>query len=754
MSYWGYGFMGGAGFYPYEIPYSCRFNDNDSAYMSYNIGNPTNGKLYTFSTWIKSCGTSSRYVLGQYSDGNNHARISFGALIQVSQYETGWEYVIETDGYYRDVTGWYHLLVKYDSTQGTAADRCIIYVNGTAVSLQGANDVELNETSRLNANGLTLYIGQSGNNNSYFDGYLAETHFIDGQALTPSNFGVTKNGIWVPKKYAGTYGNNGFYLDYADSANLGTDQSGNDNDFTETNFTAADQVVDTPTNNYPTLLPFRGYIQTSATMSDGNLTATGTAGAARFGWSSVGLPLSIGGKWYWEVEIDANDEATQNCWMGVFTDYGDSFQHAATGEAYDNSGWAAFGDAWDNGDIIGLAFDAGAKELKVYNNNVLQGTITEGATLEGFWYPASRPQHSAAAQVHKWDFGQLGFTYTPPSGYRALCSKNLPDPAMPVGNADKFFDIDTYTGDGAASHARTGFSFSPDLVWIKCRTQGAGYHHTLGDSVRGANLQLFTSSISDENTETDMIKSFDSGGYTVGADNIVNAAAETFVTWLWKESAPAGFDIVSYSGDGAGSQAINHSLGDVPELVIVKERGDDAGHWFVYQPYGSSDPETDYLTLNGTGSLADLNTIWNDTAPTSTQFTVGSEGDVNGAGDTYIAYLWRSITGFSKVFTYEGNGANDGPFIYCGFRPRFILIKDADGVQNWVIMDSDRTTYNPITHRVYPDSNSAETTTTGLVDFCANGFKIRHTSNLVNDINHTYIGIVFADQPYKYSNAF
>jgi hypothetical protein len=760
MSYWGYGFMGGAGFYPYEIPYSCRFNDNDSAYMHRtNSATPTDAKIWTFSTWFKRCnlGITGSYFLSNYTDANNRAHlwIDSNDLLNFDELQGGVTKAdIKSDGRLRDVSNWYHLVCTLDSTEAAAADRFKVWLNGATYPMTHTTGITLNQTHRFNGSSQNLYLAAYENGPTQFqDGYLAETHFIDGTAYAASDFGMSKNGVWIPKKASGiSYGDDGWYLDYADSADLGDDESGNTNDLTEVNLAANDQVVDTPTNNYPTYWSLINDVDES-TFSNGNLSAERSAGNQGVGYTSARLPAS--GKWYWECICGTSDQAN-NHYTAVRMRTHDIANplraYASNGNKYNGTGFEAYGDSYVSNDTIGVAVDVDTGDITFYKNNSTQGSADSGLDLiDAEIFTSSYDGATTSGWVT--NFGQLGFTYTPPSGYRALCSANLPDPAMPVGNADKFFNIDAYTGTGA-EHARTGIGFQPDVVWVKSRS-GAG-EHGLVDSVRGATKELNTNDTSVEETVAQSVKSFDSDGFTLGTDNTYNQAAATYVAWCWKEAAAVGFDIVQYTGTGI-AHAENHSLGAVPELIIVKryETGGAASDYRVYHhnALNSTDPETDHGILNTTASWADANTIWNDTAPTSTQFTVGTAADVNQLDQDCIAYLFRSITGFSKVFTYEGNGSNDGPFIYCGFRPRFVMLKNADGANSWFILDTDRSTYNPLSKRLSPNVTSAESDST-VLDFISNGIKLRNSNAEWNTNANTYVGIAFADQPYKYSNAF
>jgi hypothetical protein len=246
------------------------------------------------------------------------------------------------------------------------------------------------------------------------------------------------------------------------------------------------------------------------------------------------------------------------------------------------------------------------------------------------------------------------------------------------------------------------------------------------------------------------LTSFDSDGFSLGADtsSYVNRSAgpNTYVAWCWKESATAGFDIVSFTGNATDDRDISHSLSAVPHFWVTRNRP-DAENWLVYHHKNTSAPETDYLLLNATSATADNAIVWSDEAPTSSVYTVGTADSVNGNTDAMITYLWTSIQGFSKFGSYLGNGDDDGAFVYTGFRPAFLLVKKTGAVGSWWSFDNKRLGYNPATYRLYADDTTAENTT-AVVDFVSNGFKFRNDDGDLNGDGVSYIYLAFAEQPF------
>ena len=328
-----------------------------------------------------------------------------------------------------------------------------------------------------------------------------------------------------------------------------------------------------------------------------------------------------------------------------------------------------------------------------------------------------------------------------------------------IDNPELYFQTKIYTGDGNDNRAITfdgSENMQPNWLWFKNR--GATAWHNIYDSVRGANKSLATNANNAEESRSDTLDSFDTNGFTVGNDTSqspnglnTNASSNTYVCWAWQESATAGFDIVSYTGNDT-ARTISHSLSAVPHLMIIKKRS-QTGNWAVYHHKNTSAPATDVLYFDETNATAD-DTWFNDTTPTSSVFSVDGSGAVNNNGQTLIAYLFSEKQGYSKFGSYEGNGNADGTFVNTGFSPALVIVKPIDDADNWVLLDNKR--HNAINSSVapyflYPNRNYAETTDTKLVDFVSNGFKIRDSGNTANRTS-TFIYIAFAESPLVNSN--
>ena len=760
--------LGGEG---YEISRSVRLRSSASAYFNRTPAVAGNRKTWTWSGWVKRGALGSAQILMSSDVGtSNTTWIEFGFdaadTFTITAYATDSN---TTSAVFRDPSAWYHVVVAFDSTQATAANRCKIYINGTQQTLTGAG-FTLNADYGINNNQIhgIGYRNWASGVGRYFDGYLTEVNFIDGQALTPSSFGETDavTGVWKPKKYAGTYGTNGFYLNFSDNsaataAAIGKDNSGNGNNWTPNNISVTsgvtyDSMIDSPTmyadggngrGNYCVLNPIKSNSSTS-TYQNGNLQVTFPSGSA--GGIATGTMAVSSGKWYWEITVGGTDGATQPK-LGIIsptvaTETASSIDVGGLGYAYGRNGnksilgsVSAYGATFTTNDVIGFALDLDAGTLTCYKNNSSQGTLVSG--LSGEFTPALTAYNGYTQTAN---FGQRPFAYTPPTGFKALNTQNLPDATIKKGGS--YFNAVTYTGNGATGQTISGAGFQPDLVWVKSRS--AATDNGLQDAVRGVTKDLNSNNTDAEETRASSITAFTSDGFTLGGnDGVYNTSAATYVAWQWKESVSAGFDIVTYTGTGA-NRTVAHSLGVAPSMLILKQRN-AVDFWVAWH---SALANTEYLLLNSTNAKATAATYWNSTSPTSSVFSLGTDSRPNGSGTTYVAYLFAEVAGFSKFGSYTGNGSADGPFVYLGFRPRWVLVKRADSTGDWNLHDTSRDTYNVADKSLFPNASNAETTPY-YMDILSNGFKIKDSGSSMNTSSGTYIYAAFAENPFKNSLA-
>ena len=804
------------GFYGTEIDNSLRFNDDDSAYLQRTAGTPTNNKIWTLSCWVKLGNLGfSRTIFSGVSSTSAYDQLTFNSSNQFfMQFANSGVYGQWTSTQvFRDVGSWGHLVVKADTTAGS--NGVTVYWNNEVVSGSWAAASLASNASfaSINASGdaQRFSLLDTGVSAQYFDGYVADAYFIDGSALDPTSFGETKSGIWIPKEYSGSYGTNGFHLEFAGNAN---DTSGNGNNFTANNISSYDYVPDTPTNNFSTLSPLTA--GSVGTLTQGNLEPGNGSGADAHGIAGTfGMPAGTG-KWYWEVFIDnpnvgdnypyvgacagqrLNSNSTYgtrgtdlklNCGTGgvdTSTTYVGSITTVTTGLS-----------RIEDNNILGVAVDMENRKMWFSENGVFPNsgnpatgtnptfTWTNDIDLFPHWF-----SYNTYGSGSVWNFGQdssfvgnktaqgntdangVGdFYYTPPSGFLAMCSANLPDPAIDPAADDTpadYFNTVLYTGANPnAAQSVTGVGFQPDFVWIKSRV--TDYGHALHDVIRGANGRLQSNTLGAESISSTYLTSFDSDGFSLGVDYGQNAPSEPYVAWNWKAGGTgvsntdgsitstvsanpdAGFSVVTYTGNSTNDATIGHGLGVAPKVVIVKNRVAST-YWYVYHDSLPPNAATYNLYLNTTDSQQADNVL---RSTNSTTFTVSSSSSANGS--SMVAYCFAEKEGYSKFGSYIGNGSSDGPFIYTGFRPAWVMIKNTNSTggsgQHWQIADNKRDTYNLVDTNLLAENVAAEGHTWSAKDFLSNGFKIRGNNYALNYNGDKYIYLAFAEQPFKYANA-
>ena len=790
----------------YPVKNSLRFRSSASAYLSRTPASAGNSQKFTLSFWTKrgiiNGGASYSILEAGYSSApwlyigfqNDNLYLSYTAGVS----STG--QVIST-AVYRDPSAWYHIVYAVDTTQATAANRVIIYVNGVQItSFSQATYPTQNQSIFWNSITPHQIGGYSGN---FYDGYLAEFNSIDGQQLTPSYFGTyDANGVWQPIKYSGSFGTNGFYLNFGNTTStttLGYDTSGNSNNWTTNNISLTagstyDSMTDSPTvssatvANYAVLNPVAG--ATTDSLTNGNLNVSGTSTTAANFVSTMAIPLT--GKWYWEVTYNGTTGTLRDCLGMVQTpnngstmpdQYNDTswvFIYSALGllRQYNQSTVATYSTI-SSGQTIGISFDSatGKVWLNINGTYANSGNPTAGTgqvlTINTGvnWFPTLGDYgNNANSSVN---FGQCPFALTVPSGFKALNTYNLPTPT--IANGAQYMAATTYTGTGATQtisdggNNTIGTTFQPDLVWIKSRS--AATSNLLYDVIRGTTNYIQTNATTANTANANTLTAFGSTGFTLGSDASaigVNVSAATYVGWQWKgggtgvsntagsitstvsANTTAGFSVVGFTSTQANS-TIGHGLGVAPSMIIFKNYASGTTNWPVYH---SSLPATQYLFINATSAATTDSTMFNSTAPTSSVFSTGT--NPNFAPGTTIAYCFAAVPGYSAFGSYTGNGSTDGPFAYVGFRPRFIMLKRTDsGPSQWWIMDTSRSPYN--VSQIILDANQSSAENTGstdtYIDILSNGFKLRSGYTDINASGGTYIYAAFAESPFNTARA-
>jgi hypothetical protein len=777
----------------YQIANSLRFRASNNGYLSRTAGaSPTNDKIFTWSGWVKlgrSATTNLDYgVLFTGYTGNSDSGYGVLRIRNSELYLGGWATAWKgSTALFRDPSAWYHIVMAIDTTQATASNRIKLYVNGSQLTAFGSfnNDPSQNSTMGFNNASSVQRIGlDAPASSSYnFDGYMANVYFIDGQALTPSSFGQTDatTGVWVPKAYSGTFGANGFFLQFKDAAStttIGYDTSGNSNNFTTSGIsvtagTTFDQMLDTPTNNYSTfdaISPI-GSASSIGTLASANLTFDHSAAnyAQRFGSFAV-----ASGKWYFEYTITTfssgrscafgigktadypSGTGVAGSWTGCvgYGDFGDTYLRPITEAAgiSNTSGVASMTFAVN--DVLMIAFDVDAGKFWMGKNgtwfdsgNPAAGTNQKQTFTTGInWRPWCVQYGSSAAQSVA-NFGQLAFSYTPPSGFKALNTANLSVPT--IKKPSLYMDATLRTGTGATASV-SSLGFQPDLVWIKSRS--AATNHNLFDSARGVQKGLGSNLQSGQYTDANSLTAFNTNGYSLGSDASsrgVNINTNTYVDWAWKEGAAYGLDVVTFAGTGS-AQAVNHNLGVTPEFIIMRVSDDvPARTWPCWHKNLTS--ASYYIALEGAAAETLDTTMFNGTSPTSTQFTAGSYNSV--LTRNTIAYVWAGVSGFSKFDSYVGNASSDGPFVWCGFRPKWIFLKGQNIATSWRQYDAARMPNNEAKSPLLFNVANAESAEASGIDILSNGFKLRWSDNSINGSGSTYIFAAFAEAPFKYARA-
>ena len=588
---------------------------------------------------------------------------------------------------------------------------------------------------------------------------------------------------------------------------VAVDTSGNGNNFSSTNVLPSDVMPDSPTNNWATLNPLgpmrHGANYGTGTQTEGNLTVASTS-QSYFDDTASTLYVPDQKKWYYELRMDRLDMgsgvgyvqfniggAYLRMWYGA-----SSNTQIISGSTYNYS-------AMSNGDILMFAIDED-------NSKGWFG-------LNGTWYTTSGTPNPAAGtgesttsgtgmigrvqirngtgpQIVTANFGQdssfagqaiaqgntdangLGdFYYAPPAGYLALCSANMPDPPAAVNpvvnnSPQDHFNTVLYTGNassGSDPQQSVDVGLDLDFVWMKNRSS-ASTNHTIFDRLRGdvglnPNQLIAEYSFSDFNMNSN--NTIDAP-YSSSSSYSLNTNNQAYVAWALKAGGAgvsnsdgtvtstvsantnAGFSIVTYTGDGASTTTIGHGLSKAPEMYIVKNRTDASTSWMVYNNQLTSGH---YLILDGNNGSGYAG-LWGS-GPTSSVITVTSNSQTNANTKNFVAYCFHSVEGFSKFGSYTGNASSDGPFIYTGFRPAFVIWKRTDSTSDWLMLDNKRGPYNVNKPALLANASDQDLLAYTYADFLSNGFKIRAGTTGLNVNNGSYIYIAFAEMPFKYANA-
>ena len=787
-----------------KIEKSLRFNSSDAAYLTRTPSSTGNQKVWTWSAWVKrvKLGSSTQYLFASMEtngSGDGVAALYFQSDQIYTYYDTSGSntYGAVNSRKYRDIGAWYHIVWQVDAANTTHR----IWINGVEETGLSNNPINYNYT--MNQSGWPNVIGTSPWNTSGSPAnmYLAEVNHIDGSLISPTEFGFTDpvTNIWMPKRYEGTYGTNGFYLDFSDNSStaaLGIDKSPNGNDFTVNNFSVSagagnDSLEDTPTSNFCTmnqLVP-----SPSATWTNGSLDLSGSS-SSQYSQTNMSTFGVSSGKWY--VEVKYTFGGTNNVYVGVcpikyeaITNMTGSVTDAAvlrmSNETYieGTETGSVFASGISSGDIIGIALDMDNQKVwfsvqGTYANsgdpatgkNAIFSGITAGETMA----ICARPLNGTL----NFNFGQRPFTYTQPLGFKTLESRNLPlnSNVSSVLRPKKHFDVIYYTGQSTSSlYNVTGLEFPPDLVIAKSRNDTIG--HIFIDTVRGDDRQIETPDTSAEVTRGSASYRFLNDGFAVSTGGNLNNPVN-YAAFCWRAggnsntfnvdgkgyttaaaagitdgsialtgasvNTEAGFSIVKYTSPNSSSdQTVGHGLGKKPDWILVKNL-DNSYNWDIYHSssgYNSSLIFTASTTRSGAFAAEPTSTVFH----TKTSYTHYSTHE-------YIAYCWTEIPGYSKFGTYTGTELDNGPYVELGFSPAWVMVKCTSNSEHWNIplfTNDDRTngTVKTISPNLVNDERNMNDNP--AIDFLSNGFKVRTSDGNFsrNNGDHNFIYMAFAEQP-------
>ena len=755
------------------IEQSLRFTGDGRLVASTSA---TTGNFTISFWWKRAIGVTNTHTFLMFTP-NQAYQFTQGTEDRFAARVASFDYL--SDGKLRDHSAWYH----------------VVLVNNGGTTTMYLNGVQQSDTATTPSGGGNMCIGS--NSTSLQDdrlvGYLAEYNLLDGQTLSPTDFGrYNDDDIWVPIELnftATQYGAKGFRLKFDssadggigdDSAPIGTGHTAA-NDFTATGFDTAaisssntDNDIDfndTPTSNYATL---NGVLSYNQTLSDANL--TGGAGSSMVSLATI-VPQ---GKIYWEG-IGSNYyygishvDASRNSYLGQQADQVGWFRDGTFWVGAANVG--TFGPAFTTSDVAMLAYDPDTGKLWVGKNGTWHnsGNPTAGTgevyTVNADFRERMVPANNVSSGTASINFGQMNFVHTQPTGFEALQTNNLPEPT--IKNGKDHFDVLTWTGNGTADRAITGLEFQPALVWIKNRA-ATNLDYIVADGIMGANRRL-RSNTSDAFGSTTDFRTFTSDGFTLGDQSITNGGSSpnTYVAWCWnaassnssntsgditttiRTNTDAGFCCMGFTGS-TSAQKLGHGLTAEPEFVISKCVGVGSTSWQVYHKtlgVGSFLPFT-------TSAMSNISSFWGSASDwnATTCGCSNNDSDNNKTDELMRWYIWHGVEGFSKFGDYTGNGNAEGSFVYLGFMPRLVVIRAAqtgtNGQEPWFVYDTAREPNNVKNQPLEWNSQNAEGATSRDIDFLSNGFKLRSAANQVNGNGTNYIYAAWASHPYGGENA-
>lgn len=783
---------------PFSATATSSYTGNFSGSNYLNAGTQTALQLtsstaFTIEGWVNFDAVSAQqYLLSNWVAGGAGYALATGvsgyATNQLCFYDGAtWRPLTQTVS----ANTWYHFAI---SSSGSASGT-YCYLNGVSQTSGFSTNAAINNTTSV------FYLGSYANSTTAaLTGKLSNIRVVKGSNLYPngtsfspsvSPLSVVTNTQLLTLQNSSIVDNSPNALTITNTGSVttsaatpwsnyiaGQDSSGAGNNWASANInvtssgTTYDSMIDTPTpyadggngrGNYCVINPV-GYYGGYATITNGNTRFTST----NSNWlRCVGtIPVSSG-KWYWEITVNNASEQIHGAqttitptfysgatnWIGY--DAGGYGYYSSNGNKYNSNVAVAYGSSYTTNDVIGVALDldngaiyfgkqTGGTGSMVWQNSGVptSGSSVTGAAytgLSGTFVPAfALTTVGPATNTCDVNFGQRPFSATIPSGYSALNTQNLPTPTIKNGSAHMNVALDT----GANIKTTSQALYTYYLEWIKDRANAN--NNQLADTVRGNTAILQSNTTAAETTYT--APTGNSVGWVWNASQASVSNTSGSITSTVSANTSAGFSVVAYTGTGANA-TVGHGLGVAPSMIITKWRG-GANNWAV--GHANLTNWNWYLVLNGTAAQAGDATVF-PANPTSSVFSVGTNALTNGSTNGYVAYCFAAVAGYSAFGSYTGNGSTDGPFVYTGFRPRWVMYKRTDAAgYNWTIQDTSTSSYNVNSNYLQPNTSNAEASA-GILDFTSNGIKVRNSDVSVNASGGTYIYAAFAEVPFKFS---
>ena len=684
---------------------------------------------------------------------------------------------VENTGYVPIPRAWNHYAVTRD-----ASNVIRVFLNGQLLPTTATY------SGTLGVSAQSTFIGLRGGLNA-LNGTISNVHWVKGTCLYTSNF-------TPPTGPISSVANTKLLCCKSNSSATAFDVSpgtitanGNAAATNFNPFTANINAVRGKQSGWCTWNPISVYLQggsTTSTLSNGNLNIAFLSGtnAANQYYSTIAVN---NGRWYceWTDNSSSPSSNSQAFILGVQNlEYPRNFLSETGGYGISNGSvrqlWlnGVNTNSWwsgtpTQGDVYGIALDCDNSTISFYRNGISLGSSQSIPANKTYAF-AITPYQWQATSTGTANFGQKPFRFPPPAGFQPLALANTPRPT--IVRPDQFVGVTTYSGNDGTQSINIGFK--PDFVWSKGRNNTS--NHLLMDTVRGGNKVLITD-VTDSEYTGSYIQSFNTNGYTINSTSSgLNASGYTYVNWAWKAggnsntynindvgyatasaagltagtitptgasvNTKSGFSIITYTGTGSAATISHGGLANLSNGMIIVKNRSSATNWRVYH---SAIGNTKAIFVSTTGGTDTSSVYWNNTSPTSTVFSVGSDDGINGNGNSIVAYCWAEIPGFSKFGSYTGNGSSDGPFVFTGFRPRWILIRSTSAARDWLLYDTARGVYNENVEGALQPNTSGTAYNSGYtpLDILSNGFKPRISTTNFNANGETHIYAAFAETP-------